>query len=195
MRSIKKTQKKGGVLTLPSQKEIDNLVRSYRNIYVIEKKLRKGRIQSREIKSWARTLREAESILIQIEPFLRRGKKINEETGRRFGFNIALRLLREGSSFLSDLPRGGRPADLTLGLCATSLGNLFKERTRNPHWEKVGTNLEKWFPDALPPDDSGRDVRLWAYNLAKRYRRIRPEGVEKPYIGDLIQSNSTRKKR
>ena len=164
MGSIKNKQKKGGVLTRPPEEAI-KYVSGIQNIYASKQKALK-KPQRRELESWLRVLWKTEGILVTVQSFL----KSDEDRVR-----LALEVLREAAYFVSGLANNGRDPETILGQCAEVLGAIFKEKTGTCHWEKVGKLMAEKFPDALPPDDGGRDVRLWAYHLAKRYRKLRAD--------------------
>jgi hypothetical protein len=128
----------------------------------VQKKSRRSR--RNEVESWIRILRQAESILMFVGPNLHLGER---------GVSPALDILKETAHALLCLAEGGRTAEIHLGQCANSLGEIFKKETGSYHWKWVGQAMEKRFPEAFKAEDDGaRDVTLWAYNLAKRYRLI-----------------------
>jgi hypothetical protein len=109
-------------------------------------------------------LRQAESILLYLQPFLHLGET---------GLSPTLAVLKEAAHALLSLAEGGRTAEIHLGHCANGLGAIFKSETGSYHWKWVGEAMAKRFPEAFKADDDGgRDVALWAYNLAKRYRKL-----------------------
>lgn len=128
--------------------------------YDAQKKSR--RVRPKQIRSWIRLLRQAESILMHVQPCL----WLPEER-----IPAAMNVLKEAAHVLTTLGKAGRPPEINLGHCADFLASIFKRGTGSYHWEWVGEAMAKGFPDVLPPDDGRRDVALWAYNLAKRYRR------------------------
>lgn len=128
-----------------------------------QKKSRRAR--RNEIQTLIRILRQAESILMYIGPFLYLGEK---------GVSPTLTILKEAAHALLSLAESGRSAEINLGHCANSLGDIFMREKGNYHWNWVGEAMAKRFPEAFKADDDGgRDVTLWAFNLAKRYKQIR----------------------
>jgi hypothetical protein len=164
MGTIKTVQKKEGVF---DSRLIDSIISLYGRCGTQRKS---RRLQSNEIRSWIRILRQAESLLLAMEPFLDK----ETPTGDR-RVPAAIDILKETAHALLRFAEGGRPAEVELGHCATSLAEMFKQDTGSYHWEWVGEAMAKGFSDALPPDDGRRDVSLWAYNLAKRYRGLRTD--------------------
>lgn len=164
-------------------------VQPLRRIYEIDKKLHRNRITLAQLKRRRNTLQKAAVIISQIEPFLRQGKRINQETGKRFGTNITLNLLHDGSTFLSSLPKGGRPIKETLGMIASCLAKSFRESTRKPQWNEIGKILAEWFPQDRDQNKES-EVHVWAYNLAHRHEQPRPKKQADHAAGriwDLIQ--------
>lgn len=165
MNIIKTKQKKGGGF---DSHLVDRVIALYPP-YGAQKKSRRGR--PNEIKSWIRILREAGSIVRYMQPFLCLDEK---------EMSSAQGVLKEAAHALLSLAEGGRPAEAQLGGCANFLGNIFKQDTGSYHWEWVGKAMVKGFPGALPPaGDGGRDVALWAHNLAKRYRKLREDDARR----------------
>ena len=79
-----------------------------------------------------------------------------------------------GTGWIADALTGifrGRIPKETVAGCADDLARVFEKRTGRPQWERVGEIVAENFPTALEPDDGRRDVRLWIYNLVKRYRK------------------------
>jgi hypothetical protein len=72
-------------------------------------------------------------------------------------------------------PGKGRQPNPIWGLYAQSLANFVKEKTQKPQWNLVGKTLQTYFPEIYKPADRPeRDsLGLWAYTLAKRFRRLR----------------------
>jgi len=94
------------------------------------------------------------------------------------GVSPLVEVLKEAAHALLSLAEGGRPAEIHLGHCANSLGEIFKDKAGSYHWNKVGEAMAKRFPEAFKADVyGGRNVALWAFNLAKRYRQLRTNHV------------------
>jgi len=170
---IKMKQKTGGGFDR-------EFVELYLSLYPPLSDQKKSRIARRnELQSWIRILRQAESILMFMGQFLHLREK---------GVSPTLEVLKEAAHALLSLAEGGRPPEINLGHCANSLGEILKDKTGSYHWNRVGEAMEKRFPEAFKADDDGgRDVTLWAYNLAKRYRQLRTNAVryEKAEIRNL----------
>jgi hypothetical protein len=66
--------------------------------------------------------------------------------------------------------RGGRPPEAMVARCAEEVAAVFKRETGKFKWLEVGKIIAKAFPETIPKDDGGRDLRLWIYNLVKRNR-------------------------
>lgn len=173
--SINKTPNKSPSQLKPEQiTAARERVQPLRNIYKMEKKLHRNRISLAQLKSWIKTLQKAEDIIRRIDPFFRKEQPMNQETGRRFGTNNTLNHLHDTRTFLSSLPKGGRPPKETLGQCASGLAKAFRESTGTPQWKEVGNILAEWFPQDRD-EYKESEVHVWAYNLAHRYERIHTE--------------------
>jgi hypothetical protein len=162
MGTIKTRQKKDGGF---DSRLVDSIIALYPR-YGTQKKSR--RLRPNEIRSLIRILRKAESIVLATQSFFD-----DKEVAKKV--SAAIDVLKETAHALLRLGEGGRPPELQLGHCANYLAEMFKQDTGRYHWEWVGHAMAEGFPDALPPDDGRRDVSLWAYNLAKRYRELRTD--------------------
>lgn len=67
----------------------------------------------------------------------------------------------------------GRPPEMIIANCAEEIAVLFRKETGQSKWQQVGQIMAENFPKNLPPDEGGRDLRLWIYNLVKRNRKRR----------------------
>jgi len=72
---------------------------------------------------------------------------------------------------LESLFKGGRIPKQMIGACANDLASLFQKETGRPQWNRVAEVVTANFSGVLPPDDGGRNLKLWVYNLVKRFRK------------------------
>lgn len=204
MGSTKTEKKTGGVLV--RQEEIDFIVKTHRLIYDAFKTTNQR--PSREaIEHRIEVLKEAEGILRSLSHYLCRDKdkdkvpkilpglfKISPEWYRNVRLNATFEVLKETCDYLSKIPiSAGRPINETIAGpagCAAHLGSLFKEKTGDYHWEKVGEAVAKGFPEAVEQDDRGRDLRLWAYRLAQRRAKTPVEKRFAPLVWGLINQKA-----
>src|SRR5262245_17422572 len=146
MGSVKKRQKTRGVVT---QNELDACVERYRELYDLWKVAHRRRVTSRELKAKIRILQQARSIVASIGLFVL-GKWIGEllKIGvitpigahglSHAQFPMPLVCIDEAVDYLSTIAKSGRPRNLVLGDCANALAELFKKRTGESRWGKVG---------------------------------------------------------
>ena len=180
MTSTKTTPRSSFLTVREAEKEIRADFQGFRRIYKIEKRQHRDRISLARLDSWIRTIEKTEMIIPRIEQFLRKGKTINKETGRRFGTGITLNLLKDARGFLSSivtrsrLPNRGRMPEVLLGHCAAALANAFRDKTGKPHHKEVGRILADWFPaEGHAPNQEEELLRLWALRLEKSYSKVR----------------------
>ncbi len=200
MKSTKTTPQSSFLTVREAEKEIRADFQGFRRIYEIEKTQHHNRISLAQLDSWIRTLEKTEVIIPRIEQFLRKGKIINQETGRRFGTGITLNLLKDARGFLSSivtrsrLPNRGRLPEVLLGHCAAALANAFRDKTGNPHHKEVGRILADWFPaEGHAPYQEEELLRLWALRLEKSYSKGYPkthaDRLSASVLQDLIQQD------
>ena len=198
MRSTKTTPQSSFLTVREAEKEIRADFQGFRRIYRIEKAQHHNRISLKQLDSWIRTLEKAETIIPRIEQFIRKGKIINKETGRRFGTGITLNLLKDVRGFLSSivtrlrLPNRGRLPEILLGQCARALAKAFRDKTGKPHHKEVGRILADWFPaEGHAPNQEDELLRLWALRLeksySKGYTRTQADRLSASVSQDLIQ--------
>jgi hypothetical protein len=168
------------------ENQIETIVHRWLLSYKFFREAHKLFSNKERLKEAAHTFRRADGILRQLLPYLREDPRVPsirvEFIERKTWVNLKatdfLRLPREQgllswiADWLSEIkPQPGRPPNVVLANCAEELATVFKERTGQNRWEKVGRLVAKGFAQYLPPDKELRDHRLWILKLVKRNQK------------------------
>jgi len=170
------------------ERQIETVVHKWAASYKFFREAHKLFSNRNRLTEAVHTFRRADSLLAQLQPYLREDARVPslrvEYIGHDKWLNLKeadfLRIPGEKgilswiADWLSEItPQAGRPPNTVLADCAEELATVFREQTGKSRWETIGKIVAKGFAQYLPPDEGIRDHRLWIMKLVKRHQKRR----------------------